>query len=190
MTEQPKHPFQTAPMTVDEYLVWGETHPGKYELHDGVIVKMPSEQAGHLKVKGRAHMELHRAVKASGRSDLHVLPDGATVRIAPHRAYEPDALVYAGPELPDTAIEVPNPVIVVEVLSPSTANFDATQKLIGYFGVPSIAHYLIVHPAELPVILHSRQADGTILTRLLQSGTVKLDPPGIEIDIASLLAAS
>ena len=190
MTEQPKHPFQTTPMTVDEYLVWGETHVGKYELHDGVIVKMPSEQIGHVKVKYRVQTELLRAIKASGLGDLHMLADGVTVRIAPHRAYEPDALVYAGPELPDTAIEIPNPVIVVEVLSPSTANFDATEKLIGYFGVPSIAHYLIVHPAELPVILHSRQADGTILTRLLQSGAVKLDPPGIEIDIASLLAAN
>ena len=35
-------------------------------------------------------------------------------------AHGPDALVYSGPELPDDANEVPNPVIVVEVASPST----------------------------------------------------------------------
>ena len=59
----------------------------------------------------------------------HMLPDGASVRISRHVMHEPDALVYCGPELPDDAIEVPNPVILVEVASPSTRKIDDTVKL-------------------------------------------------------------
>ncbi len=40
----------------------------------------------------------------------------------------------------------PNPVVVVEVLSPSTRGIDTTVKLAGYFLVPSLKHYLIVEP--------------------------------------------
>lgn len=75
--------------------------------------------------------------------------------------HDPDALVYCGPELPDDAIEVPNPVILVEVASPSTRKFDDTAKLSGYFSLASVQHYLIVDPEGPPVIHHHRQEDGT-----------------------------
>ena len=63
----------------------------------------------------------------------HALPDGMTVRIDDVTAYEPDALVYCGTKLPPSAVEVPNPVIVVEVLSPSTRHIDLSAKLADYF---------------------------------------------------------
>jgi Uma2 family endonuclease len=56
------------------------------------------------------------------------------VRVAKDRAYEPDALVAPLPSQPDDALEVANPVIVVEVLSPSPASArrDLTTKVAGY----------------------------------------------------------
>jgi Uma2 family endonuclease len=101
----------------------------------------------------------------------------------------PDALVYCGPELPDDAMEVPNPVIVVEVVSPSTRKFDNIVKRDGYFSLPSVHHYLIVDPEGLPVIHYRRQPDGTILRSIVTEGTLTLSPPGIELDVAELLAA-
>src|SRR5690348_6036188 len=67
------------------------------------------------------------------RLPCHMLPDGMTVRIDETTAYEPDALVYCGARLGSSAVEVPAPVIVVEVLSPSTRRIDASAKLAGYF---------------------------------------------------------
>jgi Uma2 family endonuclease len=63
---------------------------------------------------------------------------------------------------------VPNPVVVVEVASPSTRKIDASLKLKGYFSLPSVHHFLIVDPEGPPVIHHRRQADGTILMSLVQ----------------------
>jgi Uma2 family endonuclease len=92
----------------------------------------------------------------------HLLGDGAGVRISRDVMHIPEALVYTGPELPDDAIEVPNPVILVEVVSPSTRKIDAALKLTGYFSLPSVHHYLIVDPEGPPVIHHRCQVDGTI----------------------------
>ena len=109
-----------------------------------------------------------------------------TVRISNDTAHEPDALVYCGSKLPSNAIEAPNPVIVVEVLSPSTRRIDASKKLAGYFSLPSLHHYLIVDPDKPPLIHHQRQVDGTILTRLISAGPARFDPPGLEIQVSEL----
>jgi Uma2 family endonuclease len=115
-----------------------------------------------------------------------VLPDGATVRISDETAYEPDALVYCGDKLAPAMLEVPSPVIVVEVLSPSTHRLDVSLKLAGYFRLPSVAHYLIVDPTQ-PVILHHARGTGdAILTRIVTDGRIVLDPPGLELTVSDI----
>lgn len=67
-----------------------------------------------------------------------MFPDGMTVRVAVRTALEPDALVV-GPSPPDLrGMEISNPVIVVEVLSSSTAADDHGIKLDGYFSRRSV----------------------------------------------------
>jgi Uma2 family endonuclease len=95
---------------------------------------------------------------------------------------EGDAVVNCGPPIPDDAIAAPNPVIVVEALSPGTRGVDTGAKLDGYFRVPSIIHYLIVLRAKRGVIHHRRAPDGDIDTRIVSSGRIALDPPGITLD--------
>jgi Uma2 family endonuclease len=174
-------------MSVDDFLVWAEGQEGRWELYRGVPYLMAPERTRHGEVKLAVHLALVQAVRKAGLS-CHVLPDGATVRVAQDTAHEPDALVYCGPKLSGDAIEVPNPAIVVEVSSPSTRKIDATLKLAGYFRLASVEHYLIVDPNGPPVIHHQRQADGTILTRLIGEGTLRFDPPGIEIALADVFA--
>jgi hypothetical protein len=67
-------------MTVDEFLVWAEGRPGRYELIGGEVVAQASERAKHWKIKLATHVALLDAVRAKGL-DCHVVPDGATVRI-------------------------------------------------------------------------------------------------------------
>jgi Uma2 family endonuclease len=57
------------------------------------------------------------------------------------------------------AIEIANPILVVEVLSPSTQSFAMPYKLSGYFSLPSIMHYLVVNPVKLPLVHLARQPD-------------------------------
>jgi Uma2 family endonuclease len=174
-------------MNVDEFLAWAEAEPGRYELFRGSVYAMTPERAGHALVKFAVQSALANAIRAQALP-CQMLPDGMTVRIDDATAHEPDALIYCGPRLASSAVEVPNPVIVVEVLSPTTRTVDATIKLAGYFRVPSVMHYLIIDPDKSLVLHHARNADGTILTRIVNDGTIALDPPGIEIEVADIYA--
>ena len=114
------------------------------------------------------------------------MTDGAAVKVDDATVFEPDVLVYCGARVPPTAIVVPNPVIVVEVLSPSTAARDHGVKLTGYFSLSSVAHYLILDP-ERRVVIHHRRGQGDILeTRVLSKGELRLDPPGLNVAIADM----
>jgi Uma2 family endonuclease len=175
-------------MNVDEFLAWAEAQPGRYELFRGSVYAMTPERAVHAEVKLAVQTALADAIR--GRQiPCRVLPDGMTVRIDESTAHEPDALVYCGPRLAPSAIEVPNPVIVVEVLSPSTRHIDAQIKLAGYFRLSSVMHYLVIDPDKPLVLHHARNADGTILTRIVSDGMIGLDPPGIEIAIGDIYSA-
>jgi Uma2 family endonuclease len=176
-------------MTVDEFLAWAEGQEGRWELLNGVPYRMAPERTGHIEVKYAVYLALRQAIRKAGLS-CHVLGDGAGVRISRHVMYGPDALVYCGPKLPGNTLEVPNPVVLVEVASPSTRKFDDTVKLTGYFSLPSVHHYLIVDPEGPPVIHHSRRIDGTPLRSVVHEGTLALLPPGIELDVAELFAAT
>ena len=176
-------------MNVDEFLAWAQARPGRYELYDGAVYAMSPEGAGHAKVKLRIQIALVEAIRKSG-VPCHVLPDGMTVRVDERTAHEPDAQVYCGAELPFDALEVPNPVIVVEVLSPSTRRIDASLKLAGYFRLSSVAHYLLFDPGKPLVVHHKRAGDGTIVTNIVTGGAIDLDPPGITLALVNIYGAT
>jgi Uma2 family endonuclease len=116
-----------------------------------------------------------------------MFPDGMAVRIAARTAFQPDALVVC-PSPPLDAIEIPNPVIVVEVLSPSTAADDHGVKLDGYFALGSVEHYLILDPDRRVLIHHKRGQAGAIEMRILREGMVVLDPPGFGAQVTGFFA--
>lgn len=174
-------------MSVDEFLDWAVGRPGRYELFRGEVFMMSPETVGHLKAKGAVHVALRDGIRQRSLP-CHALPDGATVRIDDATAYEPDALVYCGDELSLATIEIPKPVIIVEILSPSTRHIDVSLKLAGYFRLPSVRHYLIVDPTQPSVIHHSRGTGDAIITRIVTAGRIALDPPGLELDLADIYA--
>lgn len=125
-------------MTVDEFITWVAARDGRWELQAGAPVAMSLERAAHWETKFPVALALTNAIVRAG-APCRAAPDGATVRISVRTAFEPDALVYCGPRLPPDAIEVPNPIIVVEVLSPGTEGRDHGVKLQG-ISLPSLMH--------------------------------------------------
>jgi Uma2 family endonuclease len=174
-------------MTVDQFLAWLEDGPEgvRYELVAGEVVAMAPERAAHARLKARIWRALEDQVVAHG-SSCEALPDGMTVKVDEHTAYEPDAVVHCDETLPDDAIIVPAPVIVIEVLSPTTKAHDAGAKLADYFRLPSVRHYLLVR-TERPTVIHHRRGAGDLIeTRIVTAGTLDLDPPGITLDLARI----
>jgi Uma2 family endonuclease len=172
-------------MSVDEYLAWAESNPGHYELYRGEVFAMSPETLEHADAKFAVHAALRAGIRQRQLS-CYAVPDGLTVRIDDTTAYEPDALVYCGERLPRTTVEIVNPVILVEVLSPSTRRIDVSAKLSGYFRLPSVAHYLIVDLTQRVILHHARSTDDAILTRILRDGSIALDPPGLELAVSDI----
>jgi Uma2 family endonuclease len=180
-------------MTVEEFLPWAEGKDGRWELHDGVPVMISSaepalmspERAVHIRTKFRAAKALDGAVMAAGLP-CEVFTDGMAIRIDARTTYEPDASVACGAPVAPDAIEINNPVIVVEVLSPTTAAIDHGRKLSGYFSLPSVQHYLILDPERRVAIHHKRGVGDAIETRVLTDGVTRLDPPGFDVAVEAL----
>ena len=172
--------------TADEFIAWALDQPeGRFELDNGAVVAMAPERIGHGRAKNRTLRAFEAAIAIRGLGcEAH--PDGATIRIDDRTVYEPDALVRCGPPLPGDAIEVADPIIVVEVVSPSSRGIDRGVKLASYFSLPSVRHYLIVDTDKRVVIHHRRDEEGQIGVRVLHDGPLTLDPPGLTIEVQDI----
>lgn len=172
------------PLSVPEYLAWAEAQGDgpRTELIDGQICEMSPERIEHVELKLSIAIALTLAAEASSLA-LYTLTEGAAVVVNDGTAYQPDALVYAGPRLPRGTRVVQAPLIVAEVLSPTTAHIDRGPKLTAYFSLPSVMHYLIIDPATMSLMHHMRSADGLITATTYSGGTLSLDPPGLTLDL-------
>ena len=171
-------------LTRQEFQDWAMTQPGRYERVAGEPVAMSPERVEHVRIKNRVWAALDRAILSAGL-DGEALGDGVTIEVDDDTDYEPDAVVNCGPKLPPDATAASNPIIVVEVLSPSNQSIDSSDKLADYFRVPSIQHYLIVRAKRREIIHHSR-AGADIVARVINIGKIVLNPPGIEIDLTEV----
>ena len=175
-------------MSREAYRQWAEVQPGgRFERIEGVVVSMAPKRLSHANCKAMVWLALHRAISEAGLP-CQVYPDGVAVE-ADDNDFEPDALVRCGDPLPGDGVAVPDPVIVVEVLSPSTRQVDLTRKLVGYFQVPSVRHYLIFWADRAQVIHHRRRPDDEgIETLIVTTGEIRLDPPGLGIMVEAVYA--
>jgi Uma2 family endonuclease len=152
----------------EAFFRWAEAQPrGRFERVAGEVVQMSPERRQHARVK----VEIWRALDAALPADLPADTD-----------FEPDAAVHVGPPIPPDALVVPNPVIVAEVLSPSTRRIDTTVKREGYFKVASIEHYLVFR-ADRREVTHYRR---DLPPQVLRGGPLRLDPPGFALDLDAI----
>jgi Uma2 family endonuclease len=175
-------------MSREEFLAWVEQQPpGRFERIDGVVVAMAPERISHNRRKGAARDALRRAVRDAGLASCEAFGDGVTVQIE-NSDFEPDALLRCGERLSGELTTVSDPVVLVEVLSPDSGTRDRATKLRAYFKLPSVQHYLIVWPDEQRIVQHSRLASGEIVTQVLSSGEIRLDPLGLRMAVEEFYA--
>lgn len=175
-------------LNVDNFLAWADGREENWELHDGKPEMMSPERVRHTATKSDALFTLRTAIDRAG-ARCRAYAEGITVRISEDRAFVPDALVVC-PAPPPDEVAISNPLVVVEVLSPATAANDHGVKLEGYFSLASLAHYLILDPDRRVLIHHARGRAGVIETRILHDGRLRLDPPGLEVDVAEFFASA
>lgn len=146
-------------VTVVEYLHDEELSDVKHEYLNGMVHAMAGGTIRHSAVALNISSTLKTLLRGK---DCRPHGSDAAVNLSRHRDerfYYPDASVTCGPFDPSARALV-DPVVVFEVLSPSTARIDQTEKKDAYLACESIQHYVIVEPERVEVTIYTRGADG------------------------------
>jgi Uma2 family endonuclease len=172
-------------MTLDEFLRWEDGTDTRYELIAGVPVAMapPGTAHGELAARLARHLENALTSKRPCRASIE-----AGV-IHPERAdsfFVADVAVTCGPREPGQQY-IADPVLLVEILSPSTERHDRHVKIPAYRRIASVQEILLVDSDERYVELHRRQGHQWIIHILRDPAEViSLASVGIEISMTDL----
>jgi Uma2 family endonuclease len=178
---QPQHKS----MSLEEFLSWEERQDARYEFVDGNVFLMSGGTDAHDAVRGNVFATLRAKLAGGlcrGRLDLKlVCPNG--------RSRYPDVAVVCGARDPK-ATRLTDPVVLVEVLSPSTRATDYLVKSKDYGSVVSVAVYLIVDPDDHRVDV-LRRVDGVFEPQPQLEGLeakIALPEIGVELTLAEIYA--
>lgn len=174
-----------------EYLTLEGASNIKHEYLDGQIYAMaggtPVHAALQLAVPNLLFAQLRAGRCRALGSDLRVRV------LATGLATYPDVTVVCGPRETDPGDEnsVTNPTLLVEVLSPSTAEYDRGEKFAHYKRVPSLQQYVLVSPDEPRVEVWTRGGDGVWTAVVSTDGDVaELGSIEARLDVRELYQAA
>ncbi|WP_407526085.1 Uma2 family endonuclease [Methylobacterium oryzisoli] len=167
--------------TVQEFFAWQERQEARYELVGGEPVRL---MAGVCHV----HDDIVVNLLAEFRTRLRGGPcrpftgDGS-IETLPGQIRRPDLGLDCGARDPN-GLTAAEPRLVVEVLSPSTRDFDTFDKVGEYKTVASLAHILLVEPNAPEIAVWSRGADGAWARRLVAGLEETVDLPEFGMGLA------
>jgi Uma2 family endonuclease len=177
-------------MSLAEFLEWDDGTDRRYELLDGIPVMMAPSLEAHGELAAALALEIGSRV----RPPCRVISEAGI--IVPDRAdtyYVADLAVTCAPREPGRRMVV-EPVLVVEVLSPSTGQIDRWRKVADYRTLPSVQEILVVFSDERRVELQRRVPDGWRVDDLIGKAAIRLsccrEPIPLEAVYRDLLPAA
>ncbi|HEY4109033.1 Uma2 family endonuclease [Puia sp.] len=146
-------------ITPTEYLVQERAAEYKHEFYKGRVTAMSGASMAHNDILVNLIAEMRNNLKGK---PCKVLPGDMRVTVPSGEAYMyPDALIVCGePELMDDRFDtLKNPVVIFEILSPSTEAHDRGKKFHFYRQIPSFKEYVLIDSTQIFVEISHRQAD-------------------------------
>ena len=169
-------------MSLDEFTEWVLTQDRKYEYYKGEIFDvyaMAGAKADHNRIAGNVFAALHSALK--GKPCEPFIADMMVRVEADDVGYYPDVMVTCSAEDRARQAFKTDPLLIVEVLSPSTPAYDRGKKFASYRLLPTLQHVVFVDPEAMSIDHFQRDGDRWTL---LPSATRHLDFVEIEFQIA------
>ena len=170
------------PMTLAEFLEWEERQPLRYEF-DGVgPVAMTGGTAGHSTIQGNL------AIAFGGRlrgKPCRFYGSDLKFQVAEGHVRYPDGMVVCS-TVGRTATVVFDPVVVFEVLSPSTASNDRIAKAREYQATASVQRYVMLEQDGVGATIYARLGDTWTHEILIANSILSLPEIGVELPLAEL----
>lgn len=168
------------PLTVDEFLDWDNGDDRHYELLDGVPVAMAAPSGAHQIIVASFAYHLVGALnkrppcRARAGTPIEILGLANTCHVA-------DLAVTCQPHEPGQKL-IPEPLVIIEILSPSTENKDRKVKLPDYRAIPSVVEIVLLDQQPYYCEVHRRLDDGRWLVDLLRQPEARLRLENIGFD--------
>ncbi len=146
--------------SVEDYLEAEKTSPVKREYVDGIIYAMAGTSDKHNLIAGDIYTALAIHLR---NSPCQPFSSDIKVRARREIYYYPDILVTCE-QNPENAYFRNEPILIIEVASPSTIRTDRSEKLLHYLQMPSLQEYVVVDRHKMNVEIHRRQDAGNWIT--------------------------
>lgn len=171
--------------SLDDFLAWEAEQPERQERIGGVVHAMVGGSLDHNQISMNVAYGFRRRLPPECRafmSDVKVVTPAKDVMY-------PDVLVACG-AFDGKSTWLETPVVLVEVLSPSTQRLDHTRKRWAYASIPSLRHYVLVDQDEPVVEVASSQDDGSWLSVIHRDleAVAALPALGIELPCREIFA--
>jgi Uma2 family endonuclease len=130
-------------ITPEDYIAAEEISPIRHEYRDGEVFAMTGGTLNHNAIVLNLALALKNHLRGSG---CHIFAENVKTRIEARNAfYYPDIVVTCNDrDRPSTQQYINHPRLIIEILSPSTARFDRTEKFADYRTIPSLSEYLLI----------------------------------------------
>ncbi len=176
-------------LTLEEYVKIEQETGIRYEYHDGEIFAMAGGSLNHGLICGNVFGELRNSLRKK-ESPCKVLNTEIKLHIQKKNCFlYPDAMVICEDmdPLDFEANAISHPVVIIEVLSKSTANYDRGEKFFLYGLIETLKEYILIDQEKMQVEIFSRREDLWKITKFTESDrVVPISALGIEIPIEEL----
>jgi Uma2 family endonuclease len=180
-----------APLTEEQYLQIERLAEAKSEFHDGQMFAMAGSSANHSLLANNVGGLLRSGIPKGCRAfnlDLRIKVSDAGLYTYPDCSVVCGDLKYFG----DRKDVIMNPMLIVEILSPSTEGYDRGRKFEMYRTLDTFTEYLLVHQDRRHVEHYSKQDDGAWLLREFsgEGPTIEIARLGMQIPMAELYSSA
>jgi Uma2 family endonuclease len=173
-------------LTVEEFLDACPNDLRHYQLIDGVIVAMAPPALPHQTIAGNLTGEIYVALRANRpdcavRSQAGIAPQGLLGR----NHFEADIIVACRFAQDYRSINA-EPLLIIEILSPSTERDDLFVKLAAYQEIPSAEEILYVESERIGATLYRRSGEGWRTVEIGADARLELGTIGLDVPLAAL----
>jgi Uma2 family endonuclease len=173
-------PAEAPVLSPDEYLRWETCQMEKHEYVNGEVFAMGGASRRHVTVSGNLFATLNELL--AGTPCRSYMADMKIEVATKNSFFYPDVFVTCHSDDHHAELVMSHPVLVAEVLSPSTAAYDRGDKFIAYRSLPSLKEYLLIDPDHRQVELFRKGENGLwVLHDFIPNQTLQLTSVGAEI---------
>lgn len=183
------YPAPSARMSYAEYLAAEERSDVRHEFLNGEVWEMAGGTPEHAALAAAMIAELSSRLRGK---PCRIYSSDLRIRIQETGlATYPDVAVVCGQLA--TAVDdehaALNPVVLVEVLSPTTEGYDRGAKAAHYRRIPALREYVLVSQSEPPIEVHRRTESGRWELFDARPGeTIELASLGVRLDVSAIYA--